>query len=364
MGLYLWADGVRGDGSGAEELVARADRAFAGAEGIQGREGQEVAWLALGMLRNAAARDSATGSALLRTAVDELLERANRCSGLLDHYGDGRFRRRFANFATQIYGLLALSAAAAEDERALPAARALADRLIALQLADGGWPWLDDVDRGSVAERYEVYSVHQHAMAPMGLLELFEATGERRYADAAAHGLGWIHGRNELGLEMVDEGEQLIYRSIRRRRPFDRLVLYASTATLLVARRNPTFAGKQLELNATCRPYELGWLLEAWHGREHLAGDVRGRLRPSVDLGAPFGEVLAVAGLEGAGVRALTPGPPLPQLVEAREVEWRAVPDRRRASAQAEVAVGGVDEPSTRDPGRVAPHAEEPTKTL
>ena len=274
FGLYLWADGVRGDGSGAEELVARADRAFAGAEGIQGREGQEVAWLALGLLRNAAARDSATGSALLRTAVDELLERANRSSGLLDHYGDGRFRRRFANFATQIYGLLALSAAAAADERALPAARALADRLIALQLADGGWPWLYDVDRGSVVERYEVYSVHQHAMAPMGLLELFEATGERRYADAAAHGLGWIHGRNELGLEMVDEGEQLIYRSIRRRRPFDRLVLYASTATLLVARRNPTFAGKQLELNATCRPCELGWLLEAWHGREHLAGEV------------------------------------------------------------------------------------------
>jgi hypothetical protein len=271
LGLFLWADGVRGEGSRVDELVARADRAFADAEGVQGREGQEVAWLAIGLLRNAPARESAAGSALLRTALDELLARANSSTGLLAHYGDGRFRRRFANFATQIYGLLALSAAGAEDEQALPAARALADRLIALQLADGGWPWLYDVDRGTVVERYEVYSVHQHAMAPMGLLELFEATGERRYADAAAHGLGWIFRSNELGLEMVDEEEQLVYRSIRRRRPFDRLALYASTATSLVARRNLTLAGRQLELNATCRPYELGWLLEAWCGREHLA---------------------------------------------------------------------------------------------
>jgi hypothetical protein len=263
-GLYLWADSVRWAGGAHVELVARAERAFAEAGGLAGREGQEVAWLAIGLRRHGAG-----GKALLRHALDELLAR-RAPSGLLRHYGTRHPRRRFANFATQIYGLLALSAAADEDERALPAARALADRLIALQLPDGGWPWLYDVERGAVVERYEVYSVHQHAMAPMGLLELFEATGERRYADAAVNGLGWIHGRNELGLEMVDEDEQLIYRSIRRPHPLDRAALYASTATSLALRRSVSL-GTKVELNATCRPYELGWLLEAWCGREHLA---------------------------------------------------------------------------------------------
>jgi hypothetical protein len=269
-GLYLWADGVRGDGSDAAELVGRAEDGLAGAGGLPGREGQEVSWLAIGLLRNPAASDTDAGARLLRAALDELLVRASGFS-LLRHYGSAHVRRRFANFATQIYGLLALSVAAGEDERVLPVARALADRLIALQLPDGGWPWLFDADRGRVVEPYEVYSVHQHAMAPMGLLELAEVTRDPRYADAAVHGLGWIHGRNELGLEMVDEGEELIYRSIRRKRPFDRVVLYASTATSLALRRNLPLDGTQVELNATCRPYELGWLLEAWCGREEVA---------------------------------------------------------------------------------------------
>jgi hypothetical protein len=269
-GLYLWADGVRGDGSDPAGLVGRAEQALAGAGGLPAREGQEVSWLAIGLLRNPAARETDAGGRLLGAALDELLSRASG-SGLLRHYGSAHVRRRFANFATQIYGLLALASAAGADERALPAARTLAERLIELQLEDGGWPWLYDADRGRVVEPYEVYSVHQHAMAPMGLLELAEAAGDRRYADAALHGLGWIHGRNELGLEMVDENEQLIYRSIRRKHPFDRVVLYASTATSLALRRSLPLDGRQLELNATCRPYELGWLLEAWCGREHLA---------------------------------------------------------------------------------------------
>ena len=47
-----------------------------------------------------------------------------------------------------------------------------------LQLPDGGWPWLFDAERGTVVERYEVYSVHQDAMAPMAFFEL--ARGDRR----------------------------------------------------------------------------------------------------------------------------------------------------------------------------------------
>jgi uncharacterized protein YyaL (SSP411 family) len=189
-------------------------------------------------------------------------------SGLLRHGGSGR-RARFPNFATQIYGVLALTIAAKQgvDDRALRAARRAADRVIALQLEDGGWPWLFDAERGRVVERYEVYSVHQHAMAPMGLLELHELTGEDGYRAAAVRGLPWIHGQNELGADMVRRDEGIVLRSIRRRRPLDRAAIYAKTAAALagVAVDRPA---RFLELNETCRPYELGWLLEAWAGRE------------------------------------------------------------------------------------------------
>ncbi len=273
FGLYLWADAVRGPAVEADDLVARAERAFAAAGGLPAHEGQEVSWLVLGLALHDVARGSDGGARLLRAALDELAGRLDPATGLLYHYGGSHPRRRFANFATESYGTLALAAAAKNgDERALAAARAVADRLIALQLPDGGWPWLYDVRRGGVVEPYEVYSVHQHAMAPMALLQLAEASGESRYAEAARHGLRWIDGHNELGLEMVDEREELIYRSIRRRRPLDRTLLYANTAASFLLGHGLARTGHRVELNATCRPYELGWLLEAWCGRENFGG--------------------------------------------------------------------------------------------
>ncbi len=113
------------------------------------------------------------------------------------------------------------AATGSTSARCPPRARP-ADRLLELQLPDGGWPWLFDAERGTVVERYEVYSVHQDAMAPMALFELSEATGDPRYRDAAVRGLRWIHGDNELGRNMVDRENRLVLRSIRRRRGPDR----------------------------------------------------------------------------------------------------------------------------------------------
>jgi hypothetical protein len=262
FGLYLWAD-ARAGGRRRADLAGRLHSAVQSLE-LAALEGQQLAWIVLG--------SSLAAIELAPRALEQLL--ANQtASGLLRHGGSGRIRPRFPNFATQIYGVLALATAARLelDERALPAARRAADRLLELQLEDGGWPWLFDADRGRVVERYEVYSVHQHAMAPMGLLELFEASGDERYRDAAVRGVPWIHGENELRADMVDLDERYILRSIRRRRPLDRLALWTKTAAAL-AQLELDRPARFLELNRTCRPYELGWLLEGWCGREELAG--------------------------------------------------------------------------------------------
>ncbi|HWS44463.1 MAG TPA: hypothetical protein VN636_01255, partial [Acidimicrobiia bacterium] len=184
-------------------------------------------------------------------------------------------RSRFPNFATEIYAVLALATVAKlgldGDARAL--AVDAADELLRLQLADGGWPWLFDARRGIIVERYEVYTVHQDAMAPMALLDLTDATGDPRYRAAAIAGLEWSRGHNELGVDLLDAANHFAHRSIRRRGPWNRVALAANTAGSATIGRPLRASGRALEVNRTCRPYHLGWMLEAWAGREPRATD-------------------------------------------------------------------------------------------
>jgi hypothetical protein len=269
LGLMLWVDARRGSGRG-EELANRLEAALAGAGGLPARLGMELGWIVTGLAHHAAAGGSDAGARLLSQALDQLLVSNRAPTHLYRHFGAPGRRRRFPNFATQIYSVLALAVVAGHglDDRALSAARAAADRLLELQLPDGGWPWLFDAERGTVVERYEVYSVHQDAMAPMALLELSQVTGDERYVEAVARGLRWIHGANELGADMVDREHKLVLRSIRRRRGLDRFWLAARTGASLARLSTPSSTARLTELNPTDRPYHFGWVLEAWCGRE------------------------------------------------------------------------------------------------
>ncbi|HEX2160772.1 MAG TPA: hypothetical protein VHF88_03030 [Thermoleophilaceae bacterium] len=263
VALRLWVESRAETGS-ANTLVERLDRSLDVNGGLAAREGLELGWIvtALAVTEDLTAR----GRELRKAALDQLIASNQGPSGLFRHFGEGGARRRFPNFATQIYSVLALAVTAGRglDARALPAARRAADRLLALQLPDGGWPWMYDAERGSVVERYEVYSVHQHGMAPMTLYELSGVSGEERYAAAGDRGIPWLFGANELGAQMAPLERGMTYRSIRRVRPLDRLCLYANTATAAAIGRSRAGRGRRLELNRTCRPYELGWLVEAW----------------------------------------------------------------------------------------------------
>jgi hypothetical protein len=266
IGLLLWADAR--SGTEATDRLLDALRASVRRTGLDGLEGMEVAWIATGLAETHLRLKRPEVDPLLAAMVAQLLDRRSSPSGLLLHRGSGS-RRRFPNFATQIYGVIALVRIAGilEDPRAADAARRIGDRLLELQRSNGGWPWIFDARRGTVVEPFEVYSVHQDAMAPMGLFDLSESTGDPRYREAALRGLDWIW-ENELGRPMLDPGAGMLYRSIRRRRPLDRGVLYANTLGSYLGRAPLARWNGPLEVNPTDRPYHLGWVLEAWSGRE------------------------------------------------------------------------------------------------
>ena len=89
------------------------------------------------------------------------------------------YRAHVGSFADQVYPVQALARlhASADDPEALAAADGVADAICAAQGEAGQWWWHYDSRIGGVVEGYPVYSVHQHAMAPMALLDLADAGG-------------------------------------------------------------------------------------------------------------------------------------------------------------------------------------------
>jgi hypothetical protein len=269
FGLALWAES-RMDGSAADELAAALVRRLG--DGLPTLPTMEVAWILMGLVESGLRSESPPARQLLSEIREELLEVRNHGTGLLTHVGRGP-RRRFPHFADQIYSALAVSqlARCEDDGAALELCRQMGDRLVELQMHDGAWPWIYDPLRGTVVEPYELYSIHQDCMAMMGLHNVSQATGDDRFRLAAVAGLDWDYGRNALGVQMFDRSVGLIYRSIRRKQRFHRLQQARNAAGTYLRTGSKAPGPEGLEVNRTMRPYHLGWLLEAWAGREHLA---------------------------------------------------------------------------------------------
>jgi hypothetical protein len=170
-------------------------------------------------------------------------------------------------FSTQIYWVFALATYGriARDAACIEVAAEVMRRLVDLRDPMGGWAWRYDAESGRVPEPFPIYAVHQHGMAPMAL-HLLGELGALDPASALRESLGWLW-HNQLGLDLVDVQRAVIYRAIRRRFPINRL---AYTAGRVDALQSLTRHAAFLKLNATCRPYELGWLLYAWAGRPNL----------------------------------------------------------------------------------------------
>jgi hypothetical protein len=178
----------------------------------------------------------------------------------------GMVRGRIGSFADQVYPVYAMNqlAKCSGHPQARAWAMETAQGICQAQGAMGQWWWHYDSLKGRVADGYPVFSVHQHAMAPMTLLELGETAGYD-FSPWVFRGLRWINSRNELGFNMEDASRQILWRCIyRSRRSLGR---YLKTGLGIGPARAEAEHPRNLKVLFECRPYELGWLLYAFAGR-------------------------------------------------------------------------------------------------
>jgi hypothetical protein len=226
----------------------------------------DCAWTLTAALASAPYGDTRELASLAR----ELLIQGQSGSGIFPHTlrTATHMRSHIGCFADQIYPIQALSRlhAAGGDEDALSRAESCAARICALQGRDGQWWWHYDLRDGSVVEGYPVYSVHQHGMGPMGLLELKEAGGTD-YTQSVLKGLRWIYEHPEVPEALVIPDKGIVWRKVARREPNKLVRALAGTTTWLsrgfrLPALDVLFPPSRVDHE--CRPYELGWLLYAW----------------------------------------------------------------------------------------------------
>jgi len=178
------------------------------------------------------------------------------------------YRAHVGSFADQVYPVQALARLhrSGDDPEALAVADRVAAALCEAQGVAGQWWWHYDSRTGAVVEGYPVYSVHQHAMAPMALLDLADAGGHC-HADAICRGLRWLAGPPETSEDLVSAEPPVIWRKVARSDPGKAVRGLRAAATRL----NPGLRLPALSrvfrpgtVDHECRPYELGWLLYAW----------------------------------------------------------------------------------------------------
>jgi hypothetical protein len=281
LGLLVWANAVW-DGPGIDRLLRTLGTSL-------GRSGvatatlttMETAWLVSGLAHEWRRSRRAATRIALDAALAELLARHDPATHLFRHASAAaslrhRVRRFVANFADQIYAVQATAFAAACGVRAdaLAASQAGAARLASLQGPLGQWWWHYDPRDGRVAQTFPVYSVHQHAMAPMALAALAAAGGPDHRA-AAELGYRWIV-RNETRAPLLDEEAGTIWRSLERDE--GGVPRLARHARIVVGWKGGggAAAPPRLRVNHETRPYEWGWCLYA--GAIAAGADRRGHL--------------------------------------------------------------------------------------
>jgi hypothetical protein len=224
-----------------------------------------AAWVVTALV---AARPHADVERHLAAARGRLLA---ACSAVYPHVTGGSsvwYRSHVGSFADQVYPVQALARlhGSADDPRALATANKVAGALCRAQGKNGQWWWHYDFRIGDVVEPYPVYSVHQHAMAPMALLDLADAGGQQ-HLEAVCRGLRWLARPPESSEALVLDEPLTTWRKVGRADPKKAVRgLRAASTRLRPGARLPLLDRlfRPRTVDHECRPYELGWLLYTW----------------------------------------------------------------------------------------------------
>jgi hypothetical protein len=220
----------------------------------------------------------ATGSAEAQAMAESVRTSMSRhfCSDdhLFPRHSLEWYRSRFVSFGAITYYLRSMYDSATHLGHASDG-EAYADgvrHLLRVQGPSGEWPWFFDRQAGRVLDWYEVFSVHQHAMA---FLWLFPAVdkGIDGAREAVVRSYEWIMGKNQLGTSMLVRDPYFIYRSHRRTQAVPAARRYARAVLGVSTGRNAKLIEPvAIEVNKECRSYEMGWLLYVWVGRSGFPG--------------------------------------------------------------------------------------------
>jgi hypothetical protein len=178
------------------------------------------------------------------------------------------YRAHAGTFADQIFPVQALARLhrTGDDPQALAVAQAVAAAVCGAQGEAGQWWCHYDSRTGAVIEGYPVYSMHQHAVAPMALLDLAESGGHL-YLEPICQGLRWLLAPPETYEGLILDDPPVTWRGVsrgNRQRLASRL---RAAATRVRPGCQFPVPGKFWPARAVdheCRPCELGWLLGAW----------------------------------------------------------------------------------------------------
>jgi hypothetical protein len=269
LGLLLWLCARTGH-EDLEYLCLNAATSWATQPDTQARRTMELAWLLTGLSHAAIALpEKRAGLASLATSVYDLLKENQGKSGILGHLGrtktvSGMMRGRIGSFADQVYPIYAFSqfAKAYELDEPLELALRCGNAICNLQGSLGQWWWHYDSVTGKVVQRYPVYSVHQHGMAPLALYAL-ASISKKDFTEPIRKGLNWINSDNELRSDMRDREEILVWRSVF---PVNKYEAYFKDVANFLITSGSTPG--HFSIRTECRPYELGWLLYAFAPRQ------------------------------------------------------------------------------------------------
>lgn len=267
-GMALWA-GAMLDIAAPGAMIDRVLAMTSDQRALDMMTAQDIGMLVSGTIALMRAEGGAWG-----TVADRLIERLrdryyNPATRMFYNQPVG-FRRRFSSFASQVYSMLALYhyGEARGADWAIRIANAAAARMIALQGPRGEWPWFYYVPGGRVVDFYEVYSVHQHGMAPAFLHHAVEH-GVEGAREALVEGFDWLFGNNEMGVSMLRPAEGMFYRSQVRAGELASAAPRArrSVGNAMLGRSDTAGRHRGLVLRKECRSYELGWILWSFGGR-------------------------------------------------------------------------------------------------